>query len=76
MQTMPISNFKAHALRVLDNLSKSKESIIVTKRGKPLVKIIPFESPEKKQIPGLLADTNVFEGDILSPIDEAWNVDQ
>ena len=76
MQSMTISNFKAHALKVLDNLSKTKESVIVTKRGKPLVTIIPFESPDRKQTPGLLADTNVYEGDLLSSIDETWSVDQ
>ena len=76
MQTMAISDFKAHALKVLDKISTSKESVIVTKRGKPLARVIPFQQMKKKNSPGKLIEAKIFEGDILSPIDEKWDADQ
>ena len=70
MDTMGISEFKAHALRILDFVAKSHESLIITKRGKPLVKILPCLSDgnETDTKPGKLADTLVFEKDILCPL--------
>ncbi len=73
MKTMAITDFKTHALKVLGEVAETREGVVVTKRGKPLAKIIPFadESPS----PGKLAGTLVFEDDIVSPLgEEIWNV--
>ena len=43
MKTMAISEFKAHALKVLNEVAKSQETIVITKRGKPLAQVVPFE---------------------------------
>jgi len=75
MKTMAISEFKSHALRVLDNIAKSQESLVITKRGKPIVQIEPFHQPTSKSVPGKLADTILFEEDIVSPLgEEIWEV--
>lgn len=74
MQTMGISQFKAHALKILDQVSKSQEGIIITKRGKPLAQIIPYRSSDMNPKPGKLANYLVFEKDIVSPLgDEMWD---
>ena len=72
MDSMGISEFKAHALRILDIIAKSHESLIITKRGKPLVKILPCMSDinDAESKPGKLAHTLVFEKDIISPLSE------
>jgi hypothetical protein len=36
MKTMAISKFKTHALKIVDQIAKSQERVIITKRGKPL----------------------------------------
>ncbi|MBW1815280.1 MAG: type II toxin-antitoxin system prevent-host-death family antitoxin [Deltaproteobacteria bacterium] len=53
---------------MLGRISKTKENIIITKRGKPLVKVIPYQKSIADQTPGKLADTLVFENDIVSPL--------
>ena len=70
MQTMGISQFKAHALKILDQVAKSQEGIIITKRGKPLAQIIPYRSSDMNPKPGKLANYLVFEKDIVSPLGE------
>ena len=70
METMAISQFKTHALKVLDQVAKTQVGIIVTKRGKPFAEIIPYRSPEVQPKPGKLASCLVFEKDIVSPFGE------
>jgi len=75
MKTMAISEFKARALQVLDNVSKTKESVVVTRRGRPLAEVVPFRGAKDKPAPGKLAPTLVFEKDILSPLGVSdWSV--
>ena len=74
MQTMGISEFKAHALKILDQVAKSQEGLIITKRGKPLAQIIPYRSSDMNPKPGKLASYLVFEKDIVSPLgEEMWD---
>jgi prevent-host-death family protein len=70
MKTMAISKFKAYALKILDQVAKSQESIVITKRGKPLAEVVPFRKSDNIPVPGKLADTLVFEKDIVSPLGE------
>jgi len=73
MRTLAITDFKAHALQVLGQVAKTRETVVVTKRGKPLAEIIPF-SPDVPR-PGKLAEALVFEKDIVSPLGEdMWDV--
>ena len=74
MQTMGISQFKSHALKILDQVAKTKEIIIITKRGKPLAQIIPYRNSISNHTPGKLSDALVFENDIVSPLgEEMWD---
>ena len=70
MESMAISAFKAHALQVIEMVANNHESIIITKFGKPLVKVIPFSSTSSKPVPGKLAATLKYEKDIISPLGE------
>lgn len=70
MQTMGISKFKSHALRILDQVARTKEIVVVTKHGRPLAQIVPYRDSSSNHVPGKLADALVFEDDILSPLDE------
>lgn len=70
MKTMGISEFKAQALKILDFIAKSHESLIITKRGRPLVQINSCASDSTDPQPGKLAETLVFEKDIVTPLSE------
>jgi prevent-host-death family protein len=75
MKTMGISHFKSHALQILDQVAKTQEIIVITKRGKPLAQIIPYRNSDVNPKPGKLADALVFEEDIVSPLgEEMWDV--
>jgi len=70
MESLSVSKFKATCLSVLEDIRKQKKRIIITKRGKPIAEVIPYD-PDKKDVP--LEDTVVFMGDIISPVaEEDW----
>ena len=71
---IPAAEFKAKCLALLDEVAKTGLSLIVTKRGKPVVRIVPLE---EEAAPDLLGSVDyASEQDLLSPVDEAWDADR
>lgn len=71
MKTLAAAKFKAKCLALIDNIAQDHESIIITKHGKPLVKVMPFdENKDINQKP--LKGAATYIGDIVSPIDVEW----
>ena len=66
MKQMRASAFKARCLRVMDQVQATGEPVVVTKRGAPVVKVIPVESKES-DIVGFMAGEFAIAGDIESP---------
>jgi prevent-host-death family protein len=62
--SLPISEFKAKCLRLLEDLSHKGISIIVTKRGRPIAKVMPV-STSRKPFLGSGAGTLRIKGDIV-----------
>jgi len=74
MNNMGISQFKSHAVEILTRLARTQENLIITKRGKPLARIIPYHDADMTPRPGKLANTLIFEEDIVSPLGkEMWD---
>ena len=48
MKEIQISTFKAECLRLLDEVSRTKEGLTVTRHGKPLVVINPVEEHQPR----------------------------
>ncbi|HEX3883033.1 MAG TPA: type II toxin-antitoxin system Phd/YefM family antitoxin [Stellaceae bacterium] len=49
MRTVNIHEAKTHLSRLVDRAA-SGESFIIAKSGKPLVKVVPLDAPEKHEI--------------------------
>lgn len=67
MKQMRASAFKARCLKVMNDIQATREPVIVTKRGKPVVKVVPVE-PENDDIFGFMAGKAEIIGDIESPV--------
>jgi len=65
------SEFKAKCLALIEEISRTGEPVVVTKRGKPLVDIVPHRAKGKDAF-GILKDSVRITGDIISPIDVEW----
>jgi prevent-host-death family protein len=73
MREFSISQFKAHALSILKAVDETGESVLVTKRGRPVARVVPFKDETPAVRAGHLSKSVLREGDILSPIGaEDW----
>ena len=66
MKTMAAGSFKTHCLAVMDEVQAKRETIVITKRGKPVVKLVPADA-EKDDIYGFLKGKGKITGDVISP---------
>lgn len=66
-RTVPAGEFKARCLALLDEVAETGRPVLVTKRGKPVARLVPVEAP-----PGLLHSVRK-ERDLVSPIEEKWD---
>ena len=72
---VPASFFKAHCLRIMDEVARTRSAVIVTKRGKPLIKVLPAEEQLLDPFGGM-AGTIKIVGNIIDPIDDlGWTGD-
>ena len=66
MKTMPAGVFKARCLAVMDEVQAKRQSIIITKYGKPVAKIVPVEK-KVDDIYGFMKGKGMIVGDVVSP---------
>jgi prevent-host-death family protein len=72
MRTIPAGRFKAECLRLLDEVAETGETIVVTKRGRPVARVEAVEEPPS------LAGSVVYlvsDDELIAPIDEVWNAE-
>lgn len=73
LPTISASKFKATCLELMDDLAARHAEIIVTKHGRPIVKIGPVNSTPPSPI-GYLRGIVPAHGDIVSPDFAAWEM--
>ncbi len=66
MKKMAAGEFKVHCLKVMDEVQSKRESVLITKRGKPVAKLVPVEK-EKDDIFGFYKGKIKINGNIVSP---------
>ncbi len=72
--TIGAGDFKARCLQLLDAVAAQREPLVITKRGKPVAKLVPV--PPEAKLFGALAGSVVSETDIVAPIGDAWEADR
>lgn len=72
---VPIGEFKTHCYQIFDQAQKDGNPVIITRKGKPIAKILPLDSEIEKDecFFDSLKDSVAIKGDIVSSIDVKWN---
>ncbi len=65
--------FKAECLKIMDEVQKTKRSIIITKHNRPVVKLTPIEEDKNKSLFGKMKGSAHIKGDLIQPIGEDWD---
>ena len=74
--TIPAGQFKAQCLSLIDQVNRTHQVIVITKRGKPVARLVPLDVEKPRKLFGYLAGHVVEEGDIVSPTGEAWDAER
>jgi prevent-host-death family protein len=69
MTVISASQFKARCLALLDEVSESGSELVVTKRGRPVAKLVPVEGGVS--LHGTVT-YNVSDEELIAPIDVEW----
>jgi len=64
VKTLSATEFKAKCLRILDELGP--QGIVVTKRGKPVARIVPFTTIDNSKLIGSMKGKVIVKGNIFS----------
>ena len=64
--------FKARCLKLPDNVALNRESLVITKRGKAVARLVPM--PDTPKLFGAMSGSVMKVGDIVSPLKNEWKV--
>jgi prevent-host-death family protein len=70
---VPATKFKAQCLELMDRVAERRATYVITKRGRPVAKLVPADPPERKSIFGCMADQTESVGDLDRP---AWSEEE
>lgn len=74
-RSIKASEFKARCLRLLDEVAASGEALVITKRGKPIGRLVPYRE-RPASLYALLAGSVEVRGDIVAPLDVEWEANR
>ena len=75
MTKIAAGEFKAKCLALLDEVANHRLELVVTKRGKPVAKLVPIAT-EKPLVIGRMAGSIQITGDIVSSTGEIWDAEK
>ncbi len=66
MKKMAAGTFKVHCLSVMDEVQAKRETVLITKHGKPVAKLVPADK-DADDIYNFLAGKGSITGDVVEP---------
>jgi prevent-host-death family protein len=66
MKKMPAGSFKTNCLAVMDEVQTKRETVVITKHGKPVAKLVPVDQ-QTDEIYNFLAGKGKIAGNVISP---------
>ena len=88
-RTIKSSEFQAKCLELMDEVAESGEEIVITKRGRPISRLVPYREKQDKReksrdsdntekpktLLGIYRGKIKFHGDIVAPMPAEWFTD-
>ena len=77
MREIPISEFKARCISIINEVSRSHEPIIITRRGCPVARLEPLSKERPIRQFGKLKGKMQIKGDIVrTDFSEDWEINR
>ena len=76
MKEIQLDNFQEDIYSIIGAVIRSRQPILISDKGKFLVKIVPLAHSESESWLGCMRGTGKITGDIISPVKDphAWEV--
>ena len=71
MTVMSVTDFKTNCLRVLKEMQRTTETVLLTKHGKPVAKVVPAVGEEDRPWEALRGTAHFSEKGLFSE-DDVW----
>jgi prevent-host-death family protein len=69
---IPAGEFKAKCLKLMDDVAATGEELVITKRGKPVARLVPAKEGRPKLFGSMKGSVKIL-GDIIEPaLDPGW----
>ena len=70
------ANFRTNCFKILDEVDKKHTEVVITKRGKPIAKLVRYETNAGSDpLLGTLPGIGCTVGDLTEPFEDAWELD-
>lgn len=73
MEEIQLSNFQNNISGIIKSVINTHKSVLITDKGKLLVKIVPIADSGKESWIGCMRGTGQIKGDIISPAETPDN---
>ncbi len=71
---VPAGEFKAKCLQLMDRVARTREPIVITKRGRPVAKLVPADEAQPHgPLFGYMASSAEIRGDIVRTPELDWS---
>lgn len=69
------AEFKAKCLKLIDEVAATHQPLVITKRGKPVARVVPVEDASTPALFGHMKGTGGIVGDIINVPSESWSAE-
>lgn len=66
MKMVPAGTFKAKCLAIMDEVKAKRETVVITKHGEPVAKLVPVDI-DTDEIFGFFSDKGAIHGNVVAP---------
>ena len=70
--SIPAAVFKAECLKLMDEVARTGQPVVITKHGKPVAQLVPVPA-EPSSLFGYMRNTVNIKGDVVGPTDDRWS---
>ena len=71
---MRAGEFKTKCLSVMENVRRTRRSVVITKRDIPIAELVPL-SGKRRSLFGCMKDSVKFMGNMTASTGERWDAD-
>jgi prevent-host-death family protein len=72
--SIPAAVFKAECLKLMDEVARTGQPVVITKHGKPVAQLVPVPAAARSMF-GYMKNTVTIKGDVVAPTGESWGGD-